>query len=91
LSVVNNILLNKYGFDAFNQYVFTRGTKSLGQIFYKKGDQFLIDGVIVNGTARILGSIAAKGRQIQSGYLYHYIAAMVLGLFGFLCWLLLLS
>ena len=89
LSVVYNILLNKYGFDIFNQYVFTNGSKALGRLFYREGDQVVIDGFFVNGTARALDIIAAKSRHIQSGYLYHYIALMVLGLFGFLCWLLL--
>ena len=90
-SILYKILLNKYGFDKFNQYVFTLGSQNLGSLFYRKGDQALIDGLLVNGTAKVVDEIAIKGRRMQSGYLYHYIAAMVLGLFGFLCWLLLVS
>lgn len=83
------ILVDKYGFDAFNDLVFVRGSKALGRVFYRVGDQKLIDGFMVNGTARTVAWFALKGRVIQSGYLYHYVAVMVLGLFGFLCWLLL--
>lgn len=83
------ILMNKYGFDSFNDLVFVRGSKALGRVFYRVGDQKLIDGLLVNGTAHLVAKFASKGRAIQSGYLYHYVAVMVLGLFGFLCWLLL--
>ncbi|WP_133139794.1 NADH-quinone oxidoreductase subunit L [Legionella genomosp. 1] len=83
------LLLNKYGFDAFNDLVIVRGTKALGRLFYNTGDQKLIDGLIVNGTGQTVRWFAQKGRAFQSGYLYHYAAVMVLGLFIFLCWLLL--
>ncbi len=86
---VYTLLLNKYGFDAFDDFVFVRGTKSLGRLFYKVGDQGLIDGLLVNGTGITLRFLATKTRVIQSGYLYHYIAFMVLGVAGCLCWLLL--
>ncbi|RUQ97815.1 NADH-quinone oxidoreductase subunit L [Legionella septentrionalis] len=88
-SWVYKILKNKYGFDAFNDVVFVKGSKTLGQMFYRIGDQKLIDGMIVNGSAKTVKWLAVKSRVIQSGYLYHYITVMVLGLFGFLCWLLL--
>ena len=83
------ILLNKYGFDSFNDHVLVRGSKALGRFFYRVGDQKLIDGFFVNGTGRTVRWFAIKGRSIQSGYLYHYIAVMVFGVLGFLCWLLL--
>lgn len=83
------ILMNKYGFDSFNDLVFVRGSKALGRLFYRVGDQKLIDGLFVNGTAHTVAWFALKSRVIQSGYLYHYVAVMVFGLFGFLCWLLL--
>lgn len=83
------LLVNKYGFDAFNNLVFVRGSKALGRFFYNTGDQRLIDGMIVNGTGRTVRWFAQKGRAIQSGYLYHYATVMVFGLFIFLCWLLL--
>lgn len=82
------ILMDKYGFDSFNELVFVRGSKALGRFFYRFGDQKLIDGLFVNGTAHTVAWFALKSRVIQSGYLYHYVAVMVFGLFGFLCWLL---
>ncbi|STX37102.1 NADH-quinone oxidoreductase subunit L [Legionella feeleii] len=83
------ILMNKYGFDAFNDLIIVRGSKAMGQFFYQTGDQRLIDGMLVNGAGRTIRWFAQKGRAIQSGYLYHYATVMVLGLFVFLCWLLL--
>ncbi|ASQ44864.1 NADH-quinone oxidoreductase subunit L [Legionella clemsonensis] len=89
LSWLYRILINKYGFDAFNNLVIVRGSKGLGRFFYNTGDQKLIDGLIVNGTGRTVRWFARRGRAIQSGYLYHYATVMVFGLFIFLCWLLL--
>lgn len=86
---IYRVLLNKYGFDAFNDYIIVPVVQLMGRIFYKIGDQTIIDGFFVNGTGRMVGWFATKGRRIQNGYLYHYIALMALGLFGFLCWLLL--
>lgn len=88
-STLYYVLDNKYGFDAFNNLFFVRGAKALGQRFYRVGDQLLIDGFIVNGTGRTIKWIASKGRIIQSGYLYHYIGVMLMGVLGFLCWMLL--
>lgn len=88
-SIIYRILVDKYGFDAFNDHVIVRGTKALGRLFYNTGDQRIIDGLVVNGTGRTIRWFAQKGRAIQSGYLYHYATFMVLGLFVFLCWLLL--
>ncbi|MGQ3888357.1 NADH-quinone oxidoreductase subunit L [Legionella sp. CNM-1927-20] len=88
-SGVYKLLLNKYGFDTFNDRVFVRGSRALGRLFYRGGDQTLIDGFFVNGTGRMVRWVAGKGRALQSGYLYHYATVMVLGLFVFLCWLLL--
>ena len=83
------LLINKYGFDAFNDVVFVRGTRSLGRFFYQVTDQGLIDGFFVNGSARAFNWLAGRTRLLQSGYLYHSVALMVFGLFGFLCWLVL--
>lgn len=82
------ILLNKYGFDAFNDKVIVRGTKAFGRLFYQVGDMALIDGFFVNGTGRTVRWFAEKGRAMQSGYLYYYATFMVLSLLVFLCWLL---
>jgi len=83
------LLINKYGFDAFNDYVLVRGVKAIGRGFYSIIDQKIIDDWFVNGTGRSILWLALKTRVIQSGYLYHYVTAMVFGLMGFLCWLLL--
>lgn len=88
-SLIYKILLNRYGFDAFNNLVFIKGSKGIGSVFYSVGDQTLIDGMVVNGSSRLVRWLSAKGRMIQSGYLYHYATVMVLGLLGFLCWLIL--
>ncbi|CAM2899600.1 NADH-quinone oxidoreductase chain L [Legionella steigerwaltii] len=88
-SLIYKILVNKYGFDAFNNLVFVKGSKGVGTVFYSVGDQKLIDGMVVNGSSRLVRWFSAKGRAIQSGYLYHYAAVMVFGLLGFLCWLIL--
>lgn len=83
------ILMEKYGFDAFNNIVFVSGSKALGQFFYRFGDRKIIDGMAVEGTAHTMEWFAKKGRLVQTGYLYHYITVMILGVLGFLCWLLL--
>ena len=61
----------------------------MGSMFYKVGDQKLIDGLVVNGSGKLVRWFSSKGRTVQTGYLYHYATVMVLGLFGFLCWLVL--
>lgn len=85
---IYRILVNKYGLDALNDRLFVRGSQLFGRLFYRMGDQTVIDGLLVNGTANTLNRFAGKMRILQSGYLYHYVAVMVLGLFGFLYWLL---
>ena len=78
------LLDNKYYFDDFNQKVFAGGSRMIGQVLWKIGDQTLIDGAVVNGTAKTVGTVSKIVRRIQSGYLYTYAFAMIIGL-----WLLL--
>jgi len=80
------ILDNKYGFDAFNQTIFAGGSKFIGKLFWNVGDKFIIDGVIINGSARSVGIFASTVRFIQSGYLFHYAIAIIFGLLGLLYW-----
>jgi NADH-quinone oxidoreductase subunit L len=87
-SWIYRLLINKYGFDKFNDIVFVNGSKGLGTLFYRVGDQKLIDGLVVNGSGRVVRWFSVMGRAFQSGYLYHYAAVMVFGVFGFLCWLI---
>jgi NADH-quinone oxidoreductase subunit L len=88
-SWIYNILMQKYGFDLFNDKVLVPVTKSFGGFFYRTGDQTLIDGFVVNGSARVIAWASACGRKLQTGYLYHYAMAMVIGLLALLSWLLL--
>jgi len=81
---LHRVLDNKYGFDDFNQKVFAGGSRMIGQILWKVGDQKIIDGAFVNGTAKSVGAISKIVRRIQTGYLYTYAFAMIIGL-----WLLL--
>jgi len=85
---VYTLLDNKYYFDAFNQKVFAAGSRRLGNALWKIGDVTLIDGVAVNGSARLVGWIADTARGLQSGYLYHYAFVMIIGLSALLAWLL---
>ena len=69
----------KYGFDDFNQAVFAGGAVKLGRGLWRIGDMLLIDGVMVNGTARLVGWFAGVVRWFQAGYIYTYAIAMLLG------------
>lgn len=80
------IMDNKYGFDSFNEKVFAGGSRGLGGLLWKIGDTRLIDGLVVNGSARLVGLVARVGRQVQSGYLYHYAFAMMIGVWLMLTW-----
>jgi len=78
--VVYDILVRKYGFDELYQFLFAGGARGIGELLWRLGDQGLIDGVIVNGTARAVGRFAGFARKIQSGFLYDYAFAMIIGL-----------
>jgi NADH-quinone oxidoreductase subunit L len=80
------MLDRKYWADDFNQVVFANGSVRLGRLFWKIGDVLLIDQLIVNGAARVVGFFSTELRHIQTGYLYHYSFAMILGLVGLLGW-----
>ena len=80
LSFVHKVLDNKYYADKFNEVVFAAGSVGIGKILWKFGDEKLIDGLIVNGSAKTVGYISSVIRHIQTGYLYHYAFAMIIGL-----------
>ncbi len=86
---VYRLLLNKYYADKFNETVFAGGGRGIGRLFWKTGDAFFIDGLLVNGSARLVGAFAGIARQMQTGYLYHYAFAMIIGLLGLLTWFML--
>jgi NADH-quinone oxidoreductase subunit L len=75
------ILENKYGLDDFNQWFFANGACGIGRGLWKAGDQTLIDGVAVNGSARLVGRFASLVRLIQSGHIYQYAFSMIIGVF----------
>ncbi len=81
---IYRILENKYGFDSFNERVFAGGARWIGNKLWQIGDVQLIDGTMVNGTARLIGRISGIIRQLQSGLIYHYAFAMIIGVFLFL-------
>ena len=84
---LHGVLVNKYGFDWFNEHVIVAGARRLGGGLWRYGDQDLIDGGMVNGSARVVGWVSSVMRYAQSGYLYHYAFAMILGLASLLMWL----
>jgi NADH-quinone oxidoreductase subunit L len=75
------ILEEKYGFDRFNDWFFAGGARGLGRGLWKIGDVAIIDGFMVNGTARVVGWISRLARLFQSGYIYHYAFTMIIGVF----------
>ena len=86
LVFVNRVLDHKYYFDWFNEHVIAAAARLLGQGLWKGADQGLIDGLIVNGSARTVGAFASVVRQIQTGHLYWYALVMVLGVVGLMTW-----
>ncbi len=77
---VTRILQDKYGFDDFNQRVLAGGARDLGRTLWMTGDRAVIDGAIVNGSAQRVAQMAQWSRHLQTGYLYHYAIAMIVGL-----------
>ena len=83
---VYQLLDNKYYFDWFYEHVLAAGARMVGMGLWKGGDVALIDGALVNGSARAVGAVAQLTRLLQSGYLYFYALVMLLGLFGLMTW-----
>ncbi|HEY8354920.1 MAG TPA: NADH-quinone oxidoreductase subunit L [Methylophilaceae bacterium] len=79
--LIYRILENKYGFDSFNDRFFAAGSRWLGNKLWQIGDVRLIDGAMVNGTARLIGRLSGIVRHLQSGLIYHYAFAMIIGAF----------
>ncbi len=75
------ILENKYGLDQFNEWFFAGGARGVGHGLWKAGDQTIIDGVVVNGSARLVGWFSSVVRLIQSGHIYQYAFSMIIGVF----------
>jgi NADH-quinone oxidoreductase subunit L len=73
------ILDRKYGFDELYSWLFAGGARVLGTGLWKGGDVGIIDGLVVNGSARAIGWAASVMRFFQSGYIYHYAFTMIIG------------
>ena len=78
--LIHTILERKYGFDEAYQWLFGDGAVRFGTGLWKGGDVAVIDGVLVDGSARAVGWFAAVIRTLQSGYIYHYAFAMIVGM-----------
>ena len=88
LSGLYELLINKYYFDDLYIKGFAAGGRNVGKFLWQKGDELIIDGILVNGTANSIGRLAGVLRQVQTGYLYTYAFAMIIGLTILLGWLI---
>ena len=75
------LLENKYYMDWINENILARGARALGNGLWKVGDRTLIDGLLVNGSWKLVGMVSTWTRKLQTGYLYHYALVMILGIF----------
>jgi NADH-quinone oxidoreductase subunit L len=80
------VLDRKYWFDEVYLAVFGAGSRGVGKLLWFGGDRALIDGLLINGSAKTVGWVASVVRHVQSGYLFHYAIAMILGLLLLLTW-----
>jgi NADH-quinone oxidoreductase subunit L len=85
-SFLYRLLDQKYYFDRFNEIVFAGGSRAIGQVLWRLGDSLLIDGLVVNGSAKLVGWLSGVVRQVQTGYLNHYAFTMITGLILLLGW-----
>jgi NADH-quinone oxidoreductase subunit L len=85
---LHTLLDNKYYMDKFNEVVFAGGARLLGNGLWNIGDKKLIDGLLVNGSAKLVGWFSTLTRLAQTGYIYHYAFVMILGILGFLVYFL---
>ena len=83
---IYRLLENKYYLDDIYFGLFAKGSRALGFVFWKLGDVFLIDGLLVNGAAKLVGWFARLSRVVQTGYVYHYAVAMIAGLALLILW-----
>jgi NADH-quinone oxidoreductase subunit L len=81
-----NLLDQKYYMDRFNEWFFAGGARSVGGGLWRFGDIAVIDGVLVNGSAKLVAWLAGVARKFQSGFVYHYAFMMIIGVFVLLTW-----
>ena len=80
-SGIYTLLDNKYYFDRFNDWFFAGGARGVSGFLWKFADVKVIDGLMVNGTARLVGLLSGVVRRFQTGYVYHYAFSMIVGVF----------
>jgi NADH-quinone oxidoreductase subunit L len=78
---IYTLLDNKYYFDRFNDWFFAGGSRGVSRLLWNFGDIKLIDGLMVNGTVKVIGLFSGVLRRLQSGYIYHYAFSMIIGVF----------
>jgi NADH-quinone oxidoreductase subunit L len=83
---IYRLLLNKYWFDELYSWMFAKGARMLGGTLWRRGDQNVIDGFFVNGTAHLVERVSRLVKAFQSGYIYHYAFAMLIGVFALVTW-----
>ena len=83
---IYRLLENKYYMDWINERLLAPAARGLGQGLWKGGDGAVIDGFVINGSARVIGAMAGLVRLFQTGFLYWYALVMLLGVFGLLTW-----
>ena len=84
--ILYRFLLNKWYFDEIYEFLFVNPAKEIGRFLWKKGDGRVIDGVGPDGVAARVSDLAAGAVRLQTGYLYHYAFAMLIGLAVFVTW-----
>src|SRR5256712_6910639 len=77
--VLVTVLEEKYGFDRFYDWFFAGGARRFGNGLWRFGDVTVIDGLMVNGSASLIGWFAGLVRLVQSGFIYHYAIFMIIG------------
>ena len=87
-SPIYNLFFNKWYFDELYDYLFVKSFIKFGNFFWKKGDEGTIDRFGPNGISNFVKNISSKSIIIQSGYIYHYAFAMLIGLVVLITWLL---
>ncbi len=88
LAFLKPVLDNKFYFDWFNEQVISRAARWFGNTLWTKADEGIIDGGMVNGSAKVVAAFAAISRRLQSGYIYHYAFVMIIGLMGLITFIL---
>lgn len=85
-SFVHGMLVNKYWFDELYSWLFAGGARLLGGGLWRRGDVAIIDGIIINGSTRLVAAFSRLLSAFQSGYIYHYAFAMIIGVFALVTW-----